>query len=155
MGTQYSSSYYKSHYRYNGSSWVSYSTLPYNFYSGSAIVYDGKIHIMGTSSSSSYYKYHYYYNNSSWTSFSTLPYNFYSGDVLLHKNQIHILGSNDSSHYTKHYKLNSGTLLSGYVKSNTQIYQPNGHAYSNNLTTIDSNMFEVTEDGLVEILLEE
>ena len=37
-------------------SWSSVSTLPYNFYGGSAIVLDNEIHILGSANSSSYYK---------------------------------------------------------------------------------------------------
>jgi hypothetical protein len=151
LGSKYSSSTYKYHYKYNGSSWVSVSTLPYNFYYGEAMVLNGKIHIMGSYASSSYYKYHYYYNGSSWASCSTLPYNFYQGSAVLHKGQAHILGGSGGN--TSHYKLNSGTLLSGYVKANTQIYQPNSYPVSDNLTTLEDGLFEVTEDGLVEMIL--
>lgn len=150
MGSN-NSSYRKSHYKYNGSSWTSVSTLPYNFYYGSAVVLNNEIHIMGSSNSSSYYKYHYKYNGSSWSSVSTLPYNFYQGSALLHKGQAHILGGSGGD--TSHYKLNSGTLLSGYVKANTQIYQPNSYPVSDNLTTLEDGLFEVTEDGLVEIMI--
>ena len=45
-----SSSNYKSHYKYNGTSWVSVSTLPYDFSQGSAVVYNNDIHILGGSS---------------------------------------------------------------------------------------------------------
>ena len=152
MGSS-NSNYRQLHYKYNGSSWSSATGLPYPFYDGSAVVLNDEIHIFGSVNSSSYYKYHYKWDGTSWTSVSTLPYNFYRGSALLHKGQVHILGGSGGD--TSHYKLNSGTLLSGYVKSNTQIYQPNGHAYSNNLATLDNNMFEVTQDGLVEMILED
>lgn len=153
LGTNYSSSYYKYHYRFNGSTWSSVSTLPYNFYRGSSIVLNREIHILGTNNSS-YYTAHYKYNGSTWNSVSTLPYNFYDGNALLYKGQVYILGSS-TGNMNQHYKLNSGTLLSGYVKANTQIYQPNSYSVSDNLTTLEDGLFEVTEDGLIEIMLEE
>ena len=50
---------YKYHYKYNISTntWSSVSTLPYNFYQGSAIVLDNEIHILG----SGYYSIGYIY----------------------------------------------------------------------------------------------
>jgi N-acetylneuraminic acid mutarotase len=146
-------SYSTRHYKYNGTSWVSVSTLPYGFYYGGSTVLNNEIHILGSSYGSSYRQYHYKYDGSSWSSTSTLPYPFYNGSAVLHKNQIHILGGNGGS--TSHYILNSGTLLSGYVKTNTQIYQPNSYPVSDNLTTLEDGVFEVTEDGLVEMILEE
>ena len=55
MGT----SPFTQHYKYNGSSWSSVSTLPYAFSNASAVVYDNKIHILGSSNSTSTRQYHY------------------------------------------------------------------------------------------------
>ena len=93
-----------SHYKFDGSSWTSVSTLPYSFYNGSAVVLNNEIHILGSSSSSSYYKAHYKWDGSSWTSVSTLPYNFYNGSAVVYNGKIHILGSGISSISTYHYK---------------------------------------------------
>ena len=80
------------------------STLPYNFYSGSAVVYNNEIHILGSADDSSYTK-HYKWDGTIWTEVSTLPYNFCSGSAVVYNNEIHILGSGDSSStYTNHYK---------------------------------------------------
>ena len=196
LGGYATTSEYKYHYKWDGNSWVSSTSLPYYFYNGGSIVYNNELHIFGSgygNYSKNHYKYNgaswsnvstlpasfyystvvilnnnicitttvnstttlYKYNGSSWVSLSTLPYNTYCGNGIVYNGQLHMLGSNTSNYYTRHYKLNSGTLLSGYVKSNTQIYQPNGHAYSDNLATLDNDMFEATQDGLVEILLEE
>lgn len=57
---------YKSHYKWNGSTWTSVSTLPYSFQSGSAVVLNDEIHILGSSSSGCYTN-HYKWNGSSWT----------------------------------------------------------------------------------------
>ena len=70
--------------------------LPYDFYYGSAVVFDNEIHILGGSGGTTN---HYKWNGSSWTSVSTLPYNFcHSSAVVLDKN-IYIMGSSDSSTY--------------------------------------------------------
>ena len=42
-------SYRTAHYKFDGSSWGVVSTLPYNFYNGSAVVYNNEIHILGSS----------------------------------------------------------------------------------------------------------
>ena len=81
---------------------ISKSTLPYNFYAGSAVVLNNEIHILGTYNTGNYTK-HYKYNGKSWSSVSTLPYNFYNGSAVVLNNEIHILGGNRSSDYIKHY----------------------------------------------------
>lgn len=53
MGTGYSSSLYTRHYKYNSTSLWTYTTiLPYNFYFGSAVVYNNDIHILGGNATS-------------------------------------------------------------------------------------------------------
>ena len=82
---------------------LSASTLPYLFYSGSAVVFNGEIYILGSGDSNNYTKY-YKWDGSSWTSVSTLPYNFVSGSAVVLNNEIHILGSGPSSSTeTNHY----------------------------------------------------
>ena len=95
------SSYYKYHYKYDGSSWTQVSTLPYNFYNGDAVVLNNEIHILGSSNSVAK---HYKYDGSTWTQVSTLPYNFVYGSAVVLNNEIHILGSGHSSYYKYHYK---------------------------------------------------
>ena len=84
--------------------------LPYNFYNGSAVVYNNEIHILGSSDSSINTTKHYKYNGSSWTSVSTLPYNFNYGSAVVHNNEIHILGGGNGQ--TKHYKYNGSSWTS-------------------------------------------
>ena len=92
-----------------GGEWGSVMTdLPYNFYYGSAVVYNGEIHILGSYSLNCYTK-HYKWNGSSWTSVSTLPYDFYYGSAIVYNGEIHILGSYSSTCSTKHYKWNGST----------------------------------------------
>ena len=43
------SSYYKSHYKWNGSTWIKLQNLPYDFNNGAAAVVDDEIHILGGS----------------------------------------------------------------------------------------------------------
>ena len=81
-------------------------TLPYNFNSGSAVVYNDKIHILGGGYSSNYTS-HYKFNGTSWESVSTLPYRFSRGSAVVYNDKIHILGGDsDSSYFTSHYKFN-------------------------------------------------
>lgn len=86
---------------------ASVSTLPYNFYNGSAVIYNGEIHILGSSRSSDYSK-HYKWNGLMWLEVSSLPYNFCNGSAVVYNNEIHIFGSSyysgDYQNATNHYK---------------------------------------------------
>ena len=84
----------------------SVSTLPYEFYYDSAVVYNDEIHILGDYSGESLNS-HYKWNGSSWTSVSTLPYLFYKGSAVVYDNEIHILGS--YSNTKMHYKWNGSS----------------------------------------------
>ena len=81
------------------------NSLPYNFYNGSAVVFNNEIHILGSADSSSYTK-HYKFNGTTWTQVSTIPYNFSIGSAVVFNNEIHILGSSHSGSYSNHYKFN-------------------------------------------------
>ena len=98
---------YTKHYKYNGSTWTSVSTLPYDFRNGCAVVLNNEIHILGSYSDN--YTKHYKYNGSTWTSVSTLPYNFYDGCAVVYNDNIHIMGSSNSNYYKYHYKYNGST----------------------------------------------
>jgi hypothetical protein len=89
-----------------GNKWMERSTLPYDFYSGSAVVLNNEIHIFGGGRSYSYgndFKSHCKWNGSTWKSVSTLPYDFYHCSAVVLNNEIHILGG------VKHYKWNGST----------------------------------------------
>ena len=86
----------------------SVSTLPYNFYTGDAVILDNIIHILGGTNNS--YN-HYKYENSEWTVGVGLPYSFYSGGcATVYNNEIHILGGNNNSY--SHYKWNGSSWTS-------------------------------------------
>ena len=104
QGSSYDYRYRKAHYKcipYDRN-WESVSTLPYDFVGGSAVVYDGCIHILGG------YVYslgtetkHYKWDGTEWSEVSTLPYEFYYGSAVVYNNEIHILGGakNNTAHY--------------------------------------------------------
>lgn len=95
------------HYKWNGTTWVVVSTLPYNIYAGQAVVYSNEIHILGglTGQTS-----HYKWNGTSWVSVSTLPINVYSiSHAIVYNNEIHLLGGYGSGYQKKHYKWNGST----------------------------------------------
>ena len=98
------------HYKFNGTSWVQVSTLPYGFGHGSAVVLNGEIHILGGYYDSNTLTKHYKFNGTSWTEVSTLPYGFGFGSAIVLNNEIHILGGNSS--LTKHYKFNGTSWTS-------------------------------------------
>ena len=114
LGSGYSyvsGSYYvypnaKYHYKFNGSTWESVSTLPYEFYVGCAVIYNNEIHILG-SGYTNYDTNHYKFNGSNWESVSTLPYNFDIGSAIIYNNEIHILGGNSGT--KSHYKWNGSS----------------------------------------------
>ena len=80
------------------------STLPYNFYLGSAVVFNNEIHILGGYENQLA---HYKFNGNSWTQVSTLPYNFYLGSAVVFNNEIHILGGYENQ--LAHYKFNGNS----------------------------------------------
>ena len=105
----------KKHYKWNGTSWTSASTLPpYNFYFGSAVVLNDEIHILGGSDEYGF-KSHYKWDGTSWTSVSKLPYAFVNGSAVVLNDEIHILGSDNTSstyNHVKHYKWNGKSWTS-------------------------------------------
>ena len=109
--------------------------LPYEFYRGSAVVYNNEIHIIGGNDT---YTYHYKYNGSSWTSVSTLPYNFNYGSAVVYNNEIHILGSYDSSSQTKHYKYN-GSSWTSVSTLPYYFYLGSAVVYNNEIHILGSN----------------
>ena len=145
------------HYKYNGTSWTSVSSLSDSFCDGSAVVYNNEIHILGSSGGQTS---HYKYNGSSWTSVSTLPYNFYYGSAVVYNNEIHILGSYDSSNRTKHYKYNGSSwdnllLLDRYYLNKDTIIlidnKSNMTIGSSNIESISDNSIKLLEDTYIDL----
>ena len=95
------------HYKWNGSSWSSVSTLPFSLGYGAAVVYHDEIHILGGGGVATN---HYKWDGSSWSSVSTLPVSFQRRGIVVYNDEIHILGGGaTSSTYTTHYKWNGGS----------------------------------------------
>lgn len=87
-------------------------SLPYEFNQGSAVLYNGEIHILG-SVVSEYRTSHYKWDGTKWVEVSTLPYEFYYGSAVVFNGEIHILGgSGSSSGKKKHYKWNGSEWVS-------------------------------------------
>lgn len=87
-------------------------SLPYEFNHGSAVLYNGEIHIL-SSVVSEYRTSHYKWDGTKWVEVSTLPYEFYYGSAVVFNGEIHILGgSGSSSGKKKHYKWNGSEWVS-------------------------------------------
>ena len=112
------------------------SVLPYNFYYGSAIVYNGEIHILGGDSVNG--TKHYKWNGASWVSVSTLPYTFRDGSAVVYNNEIHILGSYESGNYTKHYKWNE-TSWTSISTSPYNFYHGSAIVYNDEIHILGGN----------------
>ena len=113
------------HYKWNGSSWSSVSTLPFSF-EGLAVVYNNEIHIM-------YDTYHYKWNGSSWSSVSTLPFSFSHGGIVVYNNEIHIM------YDTYHYKWDG----SSWEKTSTL----SKYFYSDDSAVVYNNEIHVFTQG--------
>lgn len=120
-----------SHYKWNGTSWVSVSTLPYSFMNGSAVVYNDEIHILGGAYSGTIYRYHYKWDGASWTDVGNLPYEYRNGAAVVYNNEIHILGGLNNT--TSHYKwngtswVNASTIPFDFSYSSAVVYDNEIH----------------------------
>ena len=97
-----------SHYKWNGTSWVSASTLP-EYFTGPVCVYNDEIHVFGGQDSNTL-KNHYKWNGSSWTKLSNMPINIRYGDgisAVPYVDGIHIFRNYDSS--VQHYRWDNGS----------------------------------------------
>ena len=83
----------------NEDTWVEMSTLPYDFYNGSAVEYNGRLHILGGDFGGQ--TNHYSWDGISWREESTLPINSVDSGVIVYGGKIHLVGS--SSSYNAHY----------------------------------------------------
>ena len=102
MGS-YLGNYYKAHYKWDGNTWTSISTLPYDFCYGSAVVLDDKIYIIGSDNTLTSDKVFYKWDGSSWTSISNLTSGFFQGSAVVYKDTIHRLGGANTKKY--HYRI--------------------------------------------------
>ncbi|WP_343209471.1 hypothetical protein [Anaerolentibacter hominis] len=108
-------------------------SLPYEFYDGSAVVWNDEIHILGGNGGSTK---HYKLNRTSWYSTSTLPYGFYYGSAVVWNNEIHILGG--SGGHTKHYKFD-GTSWTSVSTLPYEFYQGSAVVWNDEIHILGSN----------------
>lgn len=92
----------RQHYKWDGTKWLPVSTLPIDLYYGSAVVYNGKIHIFSVWS-------HYEWNGSTWTKLGELPYNVTESSAVVYKGDIYLLGGSSSGTTQNFYKWNDYT----------------------------------------------
>lgn len=110
FGSGYSSLVYTEWYKFNASTkkWSYGGNIPYNFYNGSAVVYNGLIHLFGGTGGTTI---HYILDpiTKTWSLKNTLPFTSLNNQCscIVHNSEIHILGS--SSATTSHYKWDSTT----------------------------------------------
>lgn len=67
-------------------------TLPYKFYNGSAVVFNGEIHILGGTEGKTN---HFSWNGRGWTQHDDLPFDFCNGSAVVFKDRIYILGGSE------------------------------------------------------------
>ena len=125
-----------SHYKWNGTEWVSVSTLPIDFdATGYSIVYNNEIHIIGGSVG---HISHYKWDGVNWTNCGYLPYSFYYGAAVVYNNELHILGSSSQettgeTNYQKHYKwdgvnwTSASTLPQSFYSGSAVVYNNKIH----------------------------
>ena len=135
------------------------STLPYDFYNGSAVVYNDELHILGGSyySNVHYGTNHYAYDGIKWSNTTTLPYDFYGGAAVAFGDEIHIIGgASDPSDSKKHYSVKYDTrhIATVLPKGIHILLSDNENItyVSGNTTKISETIAEVKETGYVEIL---
>ena len=87
--------------------------LPYNFYNGTAVVWNDEIHIMGSGYAAApdiATSQHWKFDGNEWKPVSTIPFIFTHGSAVVYNNEIHILGGSSSLRY--HYKWNGAKWVS-------------------------------------------
>lgn len=113
---------------------VSSSSLPYDIDIKSAVVYNGKIHVMGSNGNADDRTKHFAYDGSSWQSVSTLPLSFVGDNcTLVMSDGIHLFFS------TKHYLWNGSDWSE--LTGNTSAINIDGVAlnYNNEIHILDGS----------------
>lgn len=95
------------HYYYNGTRWVSASTLPRNFSKGYAVVYDGAIHIFGGGNAN-----HYKWNGSAWELVSSSAPTYSNMSAVLYDNCIYFIGGGAYVYNGTSWSSKGGVLFS-------------------------------------------
>lgn len=110
------------HYKWNGSTWVSASTLPYRLAGCIAVVYNNKIHIFGGDANwADDKKAHYSWDGNSWTKLTDIPTGIRMGSAIVYDNKIHLFGSYDDGVYY-HYIWNGSNWSTGTLPFSTTGY---------------------------------
>ena len=151
LGNSYSG-YETLHYAYPVSGgWYAKSDVPYKFYSGYAIEYNGNLYVFGGRYDSietvkKCYMYHDAVTEQTWTEITNVPDCFQSrtNACVVYNNKIHLLGNDYYGQYDaskKHYSFDGTTFkeestipVSGYLSSfvlcNNEIHLLGGQTYS-------------------------
>ena len=90
----------KSHYKVDGEKYTKVSELPFTAYFTSAVVYNGKIHLLGSGTDRE--NKHCTWNGSEWEVIGDMPYKLHGGGAVVYNGEIHIFGGSHGS--TNHYK---------------------------------------------------
>ena len=114
--------------------WVTEPDLPFDFYRGAAVVYDGRIHILGGEREP---RKHWSWDGETWQEESTLPYNFNYGSAIVFDGKIHIFGS--TSAMNAHYSWNG--------KGWTQEVNTPHYFYNNNNVVIYDGKIRLVSSG--------
>lgn len=129
-------------------SWVRMSTLPYNFYNGSAVEYNGRLHIMGGDSGGQ--TCHYSWDGISWREESTLPINSIDSGVIVYDGKIHLLGSASNDALNAHYSWDGSSWTQ---ETNVPIYffgKDRVVLYQGNLCTVTSGFGSYSQFRYIE-----
>ena len=119
--------------------WIALTTLPYEFSMGSAVIFNGELHLLGgVNNTNTFYK----WNGDEWISLSSLPFGLVNGNAVVYGNNIHILGG--TNHYkwdgtswsqasTLPYSLNDGSSIiykdEIHIFNGVNHYKWNGNTY--------------------------
>ena len=92
------------HYKWDGSTWTSVSTLPYGFNNNnSAVIHRDEIHILGSTNWTDGLRSHYKWDGTNWVELSPLPVEFSNGSAVVYDDEIHIMAPQSLG--KAHYKL--------------------------------------------------
>ena len=147
--------YNTTHKKWDGTQWVTVSTLPYKFY-GVAVVYNDEIYILGgRQGAEDHHNYVYKFNGTTWTRLANLPSCYMLFGCVVYHGKIHIMGgrysSNSTTTYESHYSFDGVTWTNetSMPKTNyaflTTVYEDKIHVIGGNDTNMTASHY--TWDG--------